>query len=99
MKNKKSYGAPARCFFPGVGFRAWKNKESVEIVICYVCSNFYAIIRNADGKDVGRTSLADFQGNLGAFVQLAKEAFPDDTAIQKLDSKDSRGGIDGKSGL
>jgi hypothetical protein len=99
LKDEKSYGPPARCFFPGVGFRAWKDKESVDVIICYMCSNFYVVARDADGKEVSRIPTVGFRGNWAAFVQLAKEAFPDDAAIQKLDAKDSRGGIDAKSGL
>jgi hypothetical protein len=99
LKEEKSYGPPARCFFPGVGFRAWKDKESVDVVICYMCSNFYAVARDADGKEVARTQLTGFGGNWAAFVELAKAAFSDDPAIQKLDAKDSRGVGEGKSGL
>jgi hypothetical protein len=99
LKDEQSYGPAARCFFPGVGFRAWKDKESVDVVICYMCSNFYVVAHDADGKEVARTQLAGFQGNWAAFVQLAKAAFPDDPAIQQLDAKDSRGGDNAKSGL
>src|SRR5262249_14897406 len=99
LKDEKSYGLAARCFFPGVGFRAWKDKESVDVVICYLCSNFYIVAHAADGKELGRTQLAGFRENWATFVQLAKEAFPDDAEIQKLDTKSSRGGGEGKSGL
>ena len=98
LNDKKSYGPPARCFFPGVGFRAWKDKDSVDVIICYACSNFYTVTRNAEGKEVARTQLAGFGANWAAFVQLAKDAFPDDPAIQKLNTKDSRG-VDPKAGL
>jgi hypothetical protein len=98
LKDEKSYGPPARCFFPGVGFRVWKDKESVDVVICYMCSNFYTVTRDADGKEVSRSQMAGFQKNWAAFLQLAKAAFPDDAAIQKLDAKDSRS-AEIKSGL
>jgi hypothetical protein len=94
LQDEKSYGPPARCFSPGVGFRAWKDKESVDVVICYKCRDFFAIARNAEGKEAARSQLAGFaklpgfQGNWEAFVQLAKTAFPDDAEIQKLDPKE-----------
>src|SRR5438309_1644618 len=33
------FGPQAKCFDPGVAFRLWKDKESVEVVICFHCSN------------------------------------------------------------
>jgi hypothetical protein len=84
LKDEKSYGDPARCFFPGVGFRAWKGKESVDVVICYLCSNFYVVARDENGKEVARTPYIGFQCNRAAFVELAKAAFPEDPAIQQL---------------
>jgi hypothetical protein len=90
LKDAKSYGVPAKCFFPGVAFRVWKDKQSVEVVICFMCSNFYTITRDADGKEVSRSELAGFQKNWAVFVELAKAAFPNDPAIQKLEGKDKR---------
>jgi hypothetical protein len=99
LKDEKSYGPPARCFFPGVGFRAWKGKESVDVVICYMCSNLYVVARDAEGKQIAQTGLSGFKENRAAFVQLAKVAFPDDPVIQKLDARDRRGVGEEKSGL
>ena len=99
LTDEKSYGGPARCFFPGVGFRAWNGEESVDVIICYLCSNFYVVACDADGKAVARSELAGFQGNWTAFVELAKSAFPDDAAIQELEVSGTRGGGERKTGL
>jgi hypothetical protein len=98
-KDEKSYGPSARCFFPGVGFRAWNGKETVDVVICYQCSNFYVVARDANGKQLARSEMAGFQDNAAAFVKLAKNAFPDDSAIQNLDENGSRAVGEERSGL
>jgi hypothetical protein len=91
LNDEKSYGPPARCFFPGVGLRVWKGKESLDVIICFSCSNFYVVARDEDGKEVARTAQAGFDAAITSWVKLARQAFPDDAAIQKLDAKDGRG--------
>ena len=77
------YGDSAKCFEPGVAFRVWCDKEWVDVVICFKCTNL-AIF---DGK--GR-EIAEAHGGFGgtaseaALIKLAKEAFPDDKVIQAL---------------
>jgi hypothetical protein len=80
-------GRSARCFEPGVAFRAWTDKkESVEVIICFKCSNLSVISHDANGK------VKETRGGGGfgetpswtALVKLAKEAFPDDKEIQAL---------------
>jgi hypothetical protein len=80
-------GASARCFEPGVAFRAWTDKkESVEVIICFHCSNLSVISYDANGKAVKKDGLGGFGGTPSwtALVKLAKEAFPDDKEIQTL---------------
>jgi hypothetical protein len=31
----------AKCFWPGVAFRVWKDQEVIEVLICFRCHNFY----------------------------------------------------------
>ncbi len=72
------------CFWPGVGFRAWKDGEALDVLICFKCHNFYF------GSPIGETrNNATFCGspNTTRLVRLAKEAFPDDEEIQALDEK------------
>lgn len=83
-------GASARCFEPGVAFRAWTDKkESVEVIICFHCSNLSVISYDANGKVVKKDGGGGFGGTPSwtALVKLAKEAFPDDKEIQTLPEK------------
>jgi hypothetical protein len=80
-------GRSARCFEPGVAFRARTDKkESVEVIICFHCSNLSVISYDANGKVVKKDAGGGFGGTPSwtALVKLAKEAFPDDKEIQAL---------------
>jgi hypothetical protein len=87
------FGVQAQCFDPGVAFRLWKNKESVEVVICFHCSNLKLGARDAKGKVFDETEnlkvggFGGADGSYGRLVKLAKEAFPDDKDIQALKEK------------
>jgi hypothetical protein len=81
--EKSLFSAQARCFSPGVAFRLWKEKESVDVVVCYQCSGLRLTARDADGKVLHQTG-GGFKANYDAWVKLAKEAFPDDKQIQAL---------------
>jgi hypothetical protein len=81
--EKSLFSAQARCFSPGVAFRLWKDKESVDVVVCYMCSGVRLTARDADGKVLHQTG-GGFKDNYDAWVKLAKEAFPDDKQIQTL---------------
>jgi hypothetical protein len=84
LQDEKSlFSAQARCFSPGVAFRLWKDKESVEVVVCYMCWGLRLTARDADGKVLHQTG-GGFKANNDAWVKLAKEAFPDDKQIQAL---------------
>jgi hypothetical protein len=69
------------CFEPGVGFRVWKGEEAVDVLLCFVCKNFYC----GPPKDHPREN-GSFNGSprRADLVRLAQEAFPDDKEIQGL---------------
>jgi hypothetical protein len=71
----------AKCFWPGVAFRAWKGGECVEVLICFQCDNLYV----GPPQDRAREN-ATFHGSPRRrdLVRLAKEALPDDKDIQAL---------------
>jgi hypothetical protein len=80
-------GRAAKCFEPGVAFRIWTDKkEWVDVVICFSCTNLEVTAHDAKGKEVGDDGFGAFGGTKSwtALVKLAKEAFPDDKAIQAL---------------
>jgi hypothetical protein len=83
QEENSLFSAQARCFNPGVAFRLWKEKESVEVVVCYQCWGLRLAARDAEGKEIHRTG-GGFKANFDAWVKLAKEAFPDDKQIQSL---------------
>ena len=39
LDDKTHFGDAARCFQPGVAFRIWRDKEAVDVVICFKCTN------------------------------------------------------------
>jgi hypothetical protein len=81
--ERSLFSEQARCFTPGVAFRLWKDKESVDVVVCYQCWGLRLTARDADGKVLHRTG-GGFKANHDAWVKLAKKAFPDDKEIQGL---------------
>ena len=90
LQDEKSLlSEQARCFFPGVAFRLWKEKESVDVVVCYQCTGLRLIARDGAGGELHRTG-GGFKANYDAWVKLAKEAFPDDKQIQGLGRGDDR---------
>jgi hypothetical protein len=98
LEEKSLFGGQARCFFPGVGFRLWKEKESVDVIVCYLCTGLRIVARDPEGKVVKQTG-GGFGGNWASWVKLAQQAFPEDAEIKALDSKKSRGPADKKPGL
>ena len=87
------FGDQAKCFEPGVAFRLWKDKESVEVVICFHCANLKLTAKGVKGDaidDDGHPKSGGFgstEGSYGRLAKLAKEAFPDDKDIQALKDK------------
>jgi hypothetical protein len=74
----------AKCYWPGVVFRVWKDKEAVDVIICFKCGNFYCGPPASDVRENGSFSGSPRRADL---VRLAKEAFPDDKEIQALEEK------------
>jgi len=83
QEEKSLFSAQARCFSPGVAFRLWKENESVDVVVCYMCSGLRLTARDADGKVLHQTG-GGFKENYDAWAKLAKAAFPDDKQIHAL---------------
>jgi len=51
--DRKTYSnSKSECFSPGVVFRAWNGKESVDILLCFKCQNFKCLVA---GGNSGRT--------------------------------------------
>src|SRR5207253_10776293 len=83
-------GASKKCFEPGVAVRIWTDKkETVEVIICFHCENFALTCYDAKDKVVKQDAFAPFGGTptWRVLVKLAKEAFPDDKAIQSLNEE------------
>jgi hypothetical protein len=74
----------AKCFWPGVAFRVWKDGECEEVLICFMCDNLY----RGPPKDFVMEN-ASFNGSPRRrdLLRLAKEALPDDAAIQAIKDK------------
>jgi hypothetical protein len=66
-----------------VAFRLWKDKESVDVIVCFGCSNLRVIARDADGKELAKAS-GGFGPDKSDLLKLTKEAFPDDKEIQGI---------------
>jgi hypothetical protein len=86
LLGDKAYGGvSARCYQPGVAFRIWQDKNAVEVIICFKCTNFEVHVMGADMNI--ELDLHGFGPGLEPFLALAKEAFPKDNEIQGLKSK------------
>jgi hypothetical protein len=73
-----------RCVFqPGVAYRFWKDQEAVSVLVCFKCSEVAFETDNAEDKDrrIGRAIWAQLRPEI---VQLTKQIFPDDKAIQAI---------------
>lgn len=82
LSDRSTYAlAFAGCFSPGVAYRIWKDEESVEVLICFKCHNFYC---GPPADSVQENASFVRSPREGDLVRLAKEAFPDDPEIQKL---------------
>ena len=84
------YFASLDCFInPGVAYRLQAAEGSVSLVICYECDHIEVIVRDEHGRLThrGGAFLYDPLGGPKGLVRIAKEAFPDDGMIQKLDDQ------------
>jgi hypothetical protein len=83
LTDDKTYMSTfAGCFWPGVAFRVWKDEDSVDLIICFKCGNFY-LGPPTDKRGMENASFAG-SPNRGHLVRLAKDAFPDGEEVQKM---------------
>ncbi len=83
-KGTYEFDRPKGCILrPGVAFRLWKGKQSVDLALCFECDILVVVARDEAGKSVHRAS-KDFDPGRPALVKLARDAFPDDPEIQAL---------------
>jgi len=74
-----------KCFWPGVAYRVWKDKQRVDVLMCFLCDNVALTAKDDDpGKEkwAGGSFLGTSSRSL--LVKLAKRAFPDDPEIIEL---------------
>lgn len=69
---------------PGVAFRVWKGKASLDVLLCFECD----LVIAATGDKKPLEAMEDFDNARAALVALAKTAFPDDKTIQNLKEKE-----------
>ena len=69
---------------PGIIFRIWKGRASLDVVVCFHCGQMYT--ETHDGKGIAKASRENEMTNSShdGFARLAKQAFPTDPEIQKL---------------
>ena len=84
LSDKQMHGNTSKCFWPGVAFRVWRGEDRVDVLICFMCDNFYCGPPAEKPKEVGGFDDTPLRSRL---LQLAKEAFPDDKDIQALQDK------------
>jgi hypothetical protein len=83
LSDEKTYSdSYAKCYWPGVAFRAWDDKECVDFIVCFVCDNFY-LGPPSDQRVRENGSVVETPAR-ARLIRLAKEAFPDDKEIQGL---------------
>ncbi|KAF0242454.1 MAG: hypothetical protein FD180_3905 [Planctomycetota bacterium] len=73
-------------FAPGVGFRLWRDKDWVDVVLCFSCDEF-EISTIPPGEKERKSAHEDFDASRAALVKLCKEAFPEDKEILGLKDK------------
>jgi hypothetical protein len=77
-----------KCVFqPAVAYRLWKDKESVEVVLCFECDDWSILTKNSSGKAIHR-AYGCFDGARAELVRLTKSAFPRSRAIHALKEVD-----------
>lgn len=81
LDNRTYTDKRAACYWPGVAFRMWKDDQSVDVLICFICHNLYCgrPVKIAEENSSFAQSPAESR-----LIRLAKEAFPDDAEIQAL---------------
>jgi hypothetical protein len=83
LSDEKTYADGfAKCYWPGVAFRVWDDKECVDFIVCFFCDNFY--LGPPSYQRVSENGTFHGTPARPLLVRLAKEAFPDDKEIQGL---------------
>ena len=70
-------------FDPGVAYRVWSGSDSIVVLDCFNCDEVGFI---ADEKAPGTMVIHDADPGRPQLLKLAKEALPQDAAIQSLTS-------------
>ncbi len=74
---------------PGVGYRIWNGKLSVEVLICFKCDVLWPhVVGSSDAAP--HREWQDFDPARADLLALTKEAFPDDAEIQALPKESTR---------
>ncbi len=71
-------------FEPGIGFRLWKDKEKVEVLLDLRSRNLQVIGYDADGKIIKQIFSSAHAATYNALLKRAQEAFPDDGALRQI---------------
>lgn len=86
MLDSKTYSfdsAKGCMFEPAVGFRIWRDKRSIDVILCFHCTELKLVSPDpVSPKYPSRTE--DFDNARPAMINLVKQAFPDDKEIQEL---------------
>lgn len=69
------------CIFqPGVRFRFWKETESLQVDICFVCNEI--AVQNRDSEE---TRIDDIDPIRRELIAFAREALPEDAELAALE--------------
>lgn len=68
---------------PGVAYRLWKEKQAVEVLVCFKCDELWPHVVGTSNKG-SFMEWQDFDPVRARLLALSKEAFPDDKEIQAL---------------
>jgi hypothetical protein len=68
---------------PVVAYRLWKDKQSLEVLVCFRCDVLWPHVVGEMGTP-GPYEYQDFDPVRAKLLALTKEAFPDDKKIQAL---------------
>lgn len=72
-------------FVPHDAFRVWKEKEHVDVLICFHCEQVQVTCFPPKAADPIR-ALGDFEGKSGPWFKLCREAFPDDAGLRRMEA-------------
>jgi hypothetical protein len=72
---------------PGLAFRIWQGDSYLEVVMCFSCNTLMILDHHIAQHDF-TSAWHDFSEDRPFLVQLAKQAFPQDTTVKSLDEKE-----------